>query len=110
MGPTAVLEDTLEAVQRVLHFEYARPLRALLRKHLPAGCTRITTRTLCQALKALSSHRGGLLTEKQIQCLVDSMDVTKTPMETEGHFDFEDYSASFQIVDTLRIDPSEAAV
>merc|ERR1712039_1055317 len=101
-GPKALLEDMLEAVHRVLYFEYAKPLRTMLRHLSPPGCTRCTPAKFQRALVALNDGVGcGLLTVQQICSLVESLDVNTLATEQQGHFDFEDYFNSFEIVDTF---------
>lgn len=108
-GPKALLEDMLEAVHRILHFEYARPLRTLLRRLSPLGCTRCTTAKFGKALTVLNSCSGaGLLSEHQILGLVETLDVDVRGDESEGHFDFEDFFNSFRIVDTLAGEDADA--
>jgi len=101
-GPKALVEDMLEAVHRVLHFEYAEPLRSLLRRLTPPGCTRCTLAKFEKGLSVLNASAGnGLLTTRQIQCLVETLDLDTQSGELEGHFDFEQYFGSLRIVDTM---------
>ncbi|CAK9060507.1 Hypothetical protein SCF082_LOCUS31862, partial [Durusdinium trenchii] len=73
-GAKALLEDSLEAVHRVLHFEFARPLRSLLRRLNPAA-RRCSCSSFRRALHSLNSAGGASLSEVQLSCLVDSIDV-----------------------------------
>eukprot|EP00931_Biecheleriopsis_adriatica_P118360 TRINITY_DN93794_c0_g1_i1.p1 TRINITY_DN93794_c0_g1~~TRINITY_DN93794_c0_g1_i1.p1 ORF type:complete len:460 (+),score=98.14 TRINITY_DN93794_c0_g1_i1:102-1382(+) len=102
-GPKALLEDMLETIWRTLHFEFQKPLRSLLRRLSPHGCTRCTPEKFKQALVTLNdgASSGALLSEQQIRCLVESLDVSIVPPERENHFDFEEFFDSFSIVDTL---------
>lgn len=102
-GPKALLNDVLEAVYHVLHFEYAKPLRALLRRVCPPGCTRCTPDKFATTLGIVNRCAGQLLSEAQLLCLVNSLDVDEG-LFSEGDFDFDDFFDSFQIVDTERAD------
>lgn len=107
-GPKALAEDMLEAVHRILHFEYAKPLKALLRRLLPPGSTRCTPSKFEKGLTVLNGSSGhGLLTTQQIQCLVETLDTDVQVNETEGHFDFEVYFESFRIVDAMAEDAED---
>ncbi|CAE7334251.1 ppt1, partial [Symbiodinium sp. CCMP2456] len=68
-GPKALLEDMLEAVHRVLHFDFAKPLRSLLRRLCPRGCTRCTPAKFRQALESLNGQEPPRLSTTQLSCL-----------------------------------------
>jgi len=104
-GARALLEDSLEAVHRVLHFEFARPLRSLLRRIcLGQRCSTVDFRraliSLNQATKA-GANENETLSDEQLSCLVDSIDAKMLLDEEEPHFDFENFLDSFSIVDSL---------
>jgi len=99
-GPVGLLEDVLEAIYRTLHFEYARPLRVLLRHQLPAGSRHCTPAMFERSLLALAhATPAGQVSQQQVRLLVDSLDVE---LGAEGScFDFVDFFDSFSIVDTV---------
>lgn len=100
-GAGALLEDTLEAVYRVLKYDYAAPMLLLLRQLCPAGTTRCSRSTFEQVLVAVNHGAGGTkLQTKEIECLVESLDLDYS-LTKEGDLDYEQFFESAQIVDTL---------
>jgi len=101
-GPAVLAEDILETAYHALHFVYARPLRKLLRRMLPAGSRRCGARMFGRALQVINSAADTkLLTERQMSALVESLDTEQTGLDiNDPWFDFEDFFASFRIIDT----------
>eukprot|EP01062_Namystynia_karyoxenos_P066030 TRINITY_DN60049_c0_g1_i1.p1 TRINITY_DN60049_c0_g1~~TRINITY_DN60049_c0_g1_i1.p1 ORF type:complete len:1041 (+),score=335.37 TRINITY_DN60049_c0_g1_i1:85-3123(+) len=110
-GPSQLVEDLLEAVYRVLRFEYSKPLRSLLHNMVAPGSTRCTPALFEAALTTLNrGDGGGHLTEGQIRCLISTLDVDTRPGEPSPHFDFEEFFASFEVVDTVLDDECESGL
>jgi len=102
LGPDVLLEDLLEAIYRVLRFEYAKPLRMMLRHQLPSGCRRCTPELFGRSLLALvQSAAASQMNSQQISLLVESLDVDEAADGEPASFDFEEFFDSFTIVDTL---------
>eukprot|EP00930_Biecheleria_cincta_P083239 TRINITY_DN72847_c0_g1_i1.p1 TRINITY_DN72847_c0_g1~~TRINITY_DN72847_c0_g1_i1.p1 ORF type:complete len:1307 (-),score=201.10 TRINITY_DN72847_c0_g1_i1:507-4427(-) len=102
LGPDVLLEDVLETIYRVLRFEYAKPLRMMLRHQLPSGCRRCTPELFGRSLLALAeSAAASQLNSQQISLLVESLDVDEAVDGEPASFDFEEFFESFSIVDTL---------
>merc|ERR1712032_506617 len=92
-------EDLLEGIYRVLYFDFRGVVAQTLEQYLVPGTTRCTPIEFAMVLRAANAARGGILAGVQIDMLRDTLSVD----EADGRFDFEEYFASFEILDMAMI-------
>jgi len=87
-------EDLLEGIYRVLYFDYRSLVGSALRHYVMPLAKRCTAREFELALSAVNTTQC-LLAEAQISLLIDTLS-----LDEDGTFDFEDFFASFEVIDT----------
>jgi len=98
-------EDLLEGIYRVLYFNFRGVVAQTLEQYLVPGTTRCTPAEFAMVLRTANAAQGGYLTNDQIDMLKDTFSVD----EADGRFDFEEYFASFEILDMDTIDSDAEA-
>ena len=89
-----VSEDLLEAFFRVLYFVYRPFVVHALEQYIVPDSHTCTPAQFAAAIRAVNASRG-LLTDDQIEVLIDTLDV-----DVDGVFDYAQYFESFEIIDT----------
>lgn len=95
--PLSLLEDIIEAVCCIIVFEYGiGTIRRLLHLLSPPGSPRCSPEVFKRTLMLLSSGPSDMrLGTQQVDCIIDSL-----ALGENEDFDFEDFLASFEILDT----------
>ncbi len=96
-----VCEDVLESFFRILYFVYRPSVAKALEHYIVPGSHMCTIKQFGDALRAVNTPKG-LLTEEQINILLDTLDCGAGTLDddAETQFDFAEYFASFEVIDT----------